>query len=36
VLQCKTRIHVITHISGYVYDVLCINASVLATRKDPG
>jgi hypothetical protein len=32
---CKTRIHVITHISGHVCDVLCVNASVLATRKDP-
>jgi hypothetical protein len=36
VLCCKTRIPVITHISGHVCDVLCVNASVLATRNDPG
>jgi hypothetical protein len=36
VLCCNTRIHVTTHISGHVYDVLYVNASVLATRKDPG
>jgi hypothetical protein len=34
VLCCNTRIHVITHISGQVCDVLCINASVLTNRKD--
>jgi hypothetical protein len=33
---CKIRIHVITHISGHVSDVLCVNALVLATYKDPG
>jgi hypothetical protein len=36
VFWCNTRIHVIIHISGHVWDVLYINASVLATRKDPG
>jgi hypothetical protein len=35
-LCCNTRIHVINHILGYVCDVLGVNASVLATRKDPG
>jgi hypothetical protein len=28
--------YIIICISGHVCDVLCINASVLATRKDPG
>jgi hypothetical protein len=32
--RCKTRIHVITHILGHVCDVLCVNASVLATHND--
>jgi hypothetical protein len=32
----NTRIHVITHILGHVYDVLCVNASVLTTRMNPG
>jgi hypothetical protein len=36
VLCCKTRIHVMTHILDHVSDVLCVNTSVLATRKDPG
>jgi hypothetical protein len=36
VLCCNRRIHVITRILGHVYDILCINASVLTTRKDPG
>jgi hypothetical protein len=36
VLCCNPRTRVITHISGHVCDVLCINASVLATRKDLG
>jgi hypothetical protein len=36
VLLCNTRIHVIIYISCHVCDVLCINASVLVTRKDPG
>jgi hypothetical protein len=36
VLCCNARIHVITHILGHVCDVLCVNASVLTTRKDPG
>jgi hypothetical protein len=36
VLYCKTRIHVITRILGHVCDALCINASVLVTRKDSG
>jgi hypothetical protein len=36
VLLCNTRIHVIIRISGHVCDVFCINALVLATRKDPG
>jgi hypothetical protein len=35
VLCCNTRIHVIIHILGHVCDVLCVNALVLATRKDP-
>jgi hypothetical protein len=33
---CNSRTHVITLYSGHVCDALCINASVLATRKDPG
>jgi hypothetical protein len=36
VLWCNSRTHVITHISGHVCDVLCVNASVLATHKDRG
>jgi hypothetical protein len=36
VLCCKTRIHVIIHISGHVCDVLCGNALVLTTHKDSG
>jgi hypothetical protein len=36
VLCCKIRIHVITCISGHVCDVLCVNASILITRKDLG
>jgi hypothetical protein len=36
VLSCDIKIHVITHILSHVYDVLCINVSVLATHKDPG
>jgi hypothetical protein len=35
VLYCNARIHVITHISGYVCDVLYVNASVLAICNDP-
>jgi hypothetical protein len=35
VLCCNARIHVITRISSHVCDVLCVNASVLATCKDP-
>jgi hypothetical protein len=36
VLRGNTRIRVIIHILGHVCDVLCVNASVLTTRKDPG
>jgi hypothetical protein len=36
VLCCNIGIHVITHILGHVCDVLYVNASVLANRKDPG
>jgi hypothetical protein len=36
VLWCNIRIHIITHISGHICGVFCVNASVLATRKDPG
>jgi hypothetical protein len=36
VLLCNIRIHVITLYSDHVCDVLCINASVLTTRMDPG
>jgi hypothetical protein len=35
-LTSVIRTHVITHISGHVCDALCVNASVLATLKDPG
>jgi hypothetical protein len=35
-LFCKSRTHVITLYSGDLYDILCVNGSVLATRKDPG
>jgi hypothetical protein len=33
---CNSRIHVITLYSGHVCVVLCVNASVLAPRMDPG
>jgi hypothetical protein len=33
---CNSRTHVITLYSGHVCDVLCVNASVLTTRMDPG
>jgi hypothetical protein len=33
---CNSRIHVITFYSGYACVVLCINASVLTPRMDPG
>jgi hypothetical protein len=35
-LFCNSRIHVITLYSGDVHVVLCVNASVLAPRMDPG
>jgi hypothetical protein len=35
VLWYNSRTHVITHILGHVCDVLCVNGSVLTTRKDP-
>jgi hypothetical protein len=31
---CNSRTHVITIYTGHVYDVLCINALVLAARMD--
>jgi hypothetical protein len=33
---CNSRIHVMPLYSGHVCVVLCVNASVLAPRMDPG
>jgi hypothetical protein len=34
-LFCNSRTHLISIYSGHVCDVLCVNTSMLATRKDP-
>jgi hypothetical protein len=36
VFLCNSRIHVITLCSGHTCVVLCVNASVLVPRMDPG
>jgi hypothetical protein len=36
VFICNSRIHVITIYSGHVCVVLCVNASALAPRMNPG
>jgi hypothetical protein len=36
VFLCNSRIHVITLYLGHVCVVLCVNASVLTPRMDPG
>jgi hypothetical protein len=35
-LFCNSIIHIITLYLGHVHVVLCVNASVLAHRMDPG